>query len=195
VADRYDTFQKLQDCESRGVDYDIRVVRRQSTVAIIAPHGGEIEPGTTPIAEAIADERHNFYSLIGLKKGRPHGDLHIASTNFREPECLNLLSSCDVVVAIHGRKDRDDPKTSWLGGRDTALRDAIAKALEAKHFATRVETGALGGTNPTNICNRGRREKGVQLEIPRTVRDKLQNDAGQLDEFAGAIREAVDSVS
>jgi phage replication-related protein YjqB (UPF0714/DUF867 family) len=35
--------------------------------AVIAPHGGAIEPGTTEVAEAIAGDRFSFYTLEGVK--------------------------------------------------------------------------------------------------------------------------------
>jgi phage replication-related protein YjqB (UPF0714/DUF867 family) len=164
-------------------------------VAVIAPHGGEIEPHTTLIAEAISDRSFNFYSFSGLIPRRPHGDLHVASTHFREPECYALVSNCKTVVAIHGRKDREEPKTVWIGGLDANLGDAIRDELKAENFSTRIERGDLGGANPENICNQGRSKKGVQLEVPRTLREELNDNKDRLLAFSRAIKTAISRTS
>lgn len=95
MSDKYQNFKQLKAKENRGVDYDIQVITRDRPVAIIAPHGGQIEPHTTLIANKTADERYSFYSFMGLKENRPHSDLHITSSNFDEPACLEFISACD----------------------------------------------------------------------------------------------------
>jgi phage replication-related protein YjqB (UPF0714/DUF867 family) len=37
-------------------------------LAILAPHGGGIEPGTSELAEAVAGEGLSFYAFEGLKR-------------------------------------------------------------------------------------------------------------------------------
>ena len=86
---------------SEGVDFSIRVMPRETSAAIIAPHGGMIEPGTSDIAAAIAGNDYGLYCFEGLRD-RPHRDLHITSANFREPKCVELVAGCDLVVAVHG---------------------------------------------------------------------------------------------
>jgi len=195
MADRYRTFAELSAVEIRGKDYDIFVTNRDSDVAVIAPHGGEIEPHTTLIAEAIANQIYSFYSFSGLIPGRPHGDLHVASTRFREPKCWALVPNCDIVVAIHGRRDRDEPETVWIGGADTILGEAIRKELEAEKFVARIERGEIAGDDSNNICNCGRSGKGVQLEIPRTLRQELNDKKERLLAFSRAIQNAINRTS
>jgi hypothetical protein len=72
-------------------------------VAIIAPHGGKIEPWTSAIATAIAADDYCLYCFEGRKR-RENRDLHITSTHFDEPQCLTLVSGCDQVVAVHGAR-------------------------------------------------------------------------------------------
>lgn len=95
------------------------------------------------------------------------------------------------MIAIHGRRDADDAEVVWLGGRDTILRQAVAGALLQHGFAARVETDALAGAHRDNICNRGATGAGVQLELPRTLRDRLRNDEILLRDFASAVRSAL----
>jgi phage replication-related protein YjqB (UPF0714/DUF867 family) len=192
MRDKYANFEHLKNGETRGLDYEVQAIRRERPVAIIAPHGGKIEPGTTLIAEKIADDQYNFYSFMGLKD---HGNsnLHITSSRFDEPNCVGLISKCDVIVAVHGRRNVTDPNTVWLGGRDVTLRDLIILNLKASGFLAALAPDLrLRGESPNSICNRGRRKQGVQLELPRALREMLSADGPRLNEFALAITKAIE---
>jgi phage replication-related protein YjqB (UPF0714/DUF867 family) len=190
TRDRYGSFDELRRAEREGVDFRIRVTKRHSPVAIIAPHGGKIEPGTSEIAEAIAGNDFSLYCFEGLVK-RPHRDLHITSANFREPQCVELVAACDQIVAVHGR-DGKERQSVEVGGLDTALRDAICKSLQDAGFAAEVVTsGGLAALSPANLCNRGARRGGVQLEITRRLRDALVARLQGLADFARAVRLAI----
>src|SRR5262249_61887052 len=100
-ADTYRNFAALARKERSGIDYDVLVRRARTAFAIVAPHGGGIEAGTSELADAVAGATHSFYTFEGLK---PSGnrDLHITSTRFDEPMCLSLIGASDVVVTLHG---------------------------------------------------------------------------------------------
>ena len=167
----------------RDDDYQIRAEDRGSAVIIIAPHGGTIEPETSLIAEAIAGSDYSYYLFEALKAGA-HGDFHITSHRFDEPQALDLVASAQVAVAIHGRRD-DGTETVWLGGRAEALRDAIGAGFDAAPNTT------LPGVHETNICNRTRSGEGVQLELPRSLRRTLAEDADMLERFCRAVHGAL----
>ena len=119
-------------------------------------------------------------------------DLHIKSTNYDEPTCLELLARCDVVVSVHGLDSEQEHVD--VGGRDISLRDAICRSLEKLGFDARVvERGGHAGVSPENICNRGRGGAGVQLEIARALRDTLIASSGDRETFACAVRQAIDN--
>ena len=190
MPDRYDNFADLAEHETGGTDYRIRVVARDLSAAIIAPHGGQIEPATTEIAVAIAGKTYCLYSFEGIRKNRPHGDLHITSTRFDEPLCLELISRCDRVLALHGLAGTES--NAYVGGLDTALRDEICTALNAAGFVSEVDSSrGHAATSPDNICNKGRQQAGVQLELTRGLRDILLADEGMLHLFAGSVRHAI----
>jgi phage replication-related protein YjqB (UPF0714/DUF867 family) len=189
VADRYRSFAALDAEQKRGIDYQIRLEDRGTAIVVVAPHGGRIEPGSSEIAMAIARNDYSFYAFEGLRSGRPHGDLHITSTRFDEPQARALIAAADTAIAIHGRVDGDSPRTIWAGGRAHGLRDAIASSLAAAGFHTTIE-GRLAGRQAANICNRGVSGCGVQLEIPWSVRDNLRCDPTALERFSDAVRQA-----
>jgi phage replication-related protein YjqB (UPF0714/DUF867 family) len=188
MADRYDCFAALAASETPNVHYRIGLADRGTPVVILAPHGGSIEPGSSEIALAIARSDYSFYAFEGLRPDGTHGDLHIASSLFDEPQALKLVAAAETAIAIHGRRDRSDRHTVWMGGADIALRNAIAASLQAFGFPAAVDGHSLPGRMPTNICNRGSRRAGVQLELPGTLRDRLVRDETALDRFADAVR-------
>ena len=175
--------------ETRGRDYNI-VVREvaDSPVAIVAPHAGAIERGTSEIAVTVAGADFNLYLFEGL--GADAYRLHVTSSHFDEPECLALVGACSVVVTVHGCHYADNDATLYLGGRDETLRDAIGAAVASAGFATRIDT-RNPGRHPLNICNRGTTGKGVQLEISRDLRRRLRRDHDRRARFADAVRSAI----
>jgi phage replication-related protein YjqB (UPF0714/DUF867 family) len=135
----------------------------------MAPHGGEIEPGTSEIAESVAGREHAFYSFEGLKSGS-NLDLHVASTLFDEPRALRTAAEAYAVITIHGCREKDP--VVLVGGLDLPLLQATAEALEEAGFAAR-EDPRLPGRSPLNLCNRSRTGRGVQLEVSRGLRRTL----------------------
>ena len=185
----YSNFEELKKKEPEN-NYNIVYKRgNTSSVAIIAPHGGRIEPGTSLICKHIAKDDYSYY-CFEEKRHNKNCELHITSANFDEPKCLHLISSCNIVVAIHGCRNPKSELTelTYLGGKDDSLKTKIRSRLEEHGFDV---DARFSGSHKDNICNRGAREKGVQLEITRTLRNKLKEDREKLNEYAEAIREAI----
>ena len=173
MADTYPNFAALEQHERAGIDYAVLVRREDPAFAIVAPHGGGIEPGTSEIADAIAVQRWSFYSFEGLKQSG-NRVLHITSTCFDEPMCLVLLSGTSRVVTLHGEESDDDIQGVFVGGLDLELGTRMGALLKAQGFDVRRHPDPnLQGLNLKNICNRGTAGKGVQLELSRSVRETL----------------------
>ncbi|MEC7540889.1 MAG: poly-gamma-glutamate hydrolase family protein, partial [SAR324 cluster bacterium] len=74
MPDRYQNFNELSQNENAYIVEQNLVPN--STWLIAAPHGGNIESGTTEIARAISHAcGSSYYSFIG-KKEPDGGDLH-----------------------------------------------------------------------------------------------------------------------
>jgi phage replication-related protein YjqB (UPF0714/DUF867 family) len=189
MTDKYRAFAELRLSEREGIDYRVRFADRPSRIAIIAPHGGKIEPATSEIAVAIAGDDHSFYCFEGIKPDH-NGDLHITSINFDEPVCVGLVSRAGGIVAVHGSVG--DNEEARVGGLHHVLRGEICAALRVAGFDAAVETsGPYAGKSPENICNRGSLRAGVQLEITRGLRDKLLGADDDIGAFARAVRSAI----
>lgn len=168
-ADRYRSFSSLAAAHAHGTDFRIHTrIRAQSPVAVIAPHGGSIERRTSAIARAVAAEDFNLYLFEGLDEAGSFDTLHITSHRFDEPQCLRLVSRCDTVVAIHGCSG--DTERVMLGGRDEHLIARLEAAIDEAGVTVSSRHHPYPGRHARNICNRGRRGRGVQLEMTDALR-------------------------
>jgi len=164
--DTYANFRELQ-LEEDDKAFEISLLDRQAAITIVAPHGGNIEPGTTELAQLIAGDNFNFYSFTATKE-QDSPDLHITSHNFDEPTCLALLKRSQQVITVHGFKF--DRAMIYLGGLDQPLKNIIYHALLAQGLPVADDHPKYKGINPRNICNRSASGKGVQVEVSRHLR-------------------------
>jgi phage replication-related protein YjqB (UPF0714/DUF867 family) len=141
------------------------------------------------VAREIARDDHSLYIFEGVRRSG-NGELHITSTNFDEPCAQDMLKRAQTVIAVHGREDGSDIATVWLGGRATALRDAISESLRAAGFQA-AAAQQLPGLDQSNVCNRGSFAAGVQLELPFSLRRKLIDEGALLKSFGEAIRQVL----
>lgn len=179
MPDRFESYGALARCFTEGRDFIVELEPRDSPVTLLAPHGGSIEPGTTEIASAIAGQVHSLYSFTGLLR-RAGRTLHLTSHRFDEPRGLALVAASEHVVAVHGY--RRDALTTYVGGRDARLGQTLLVALCAAGFeASDRPAPHLAGVHPDNICNRGRRRAGVQLELCLGLRRRMFADLSSVD--------------
>ena len=200
MADKYANFRTLARHERVGIDYGIVARPAGRAVAVMTPHGGGIEPGTSELADAIAAGSETFYAFEGLKPSG-NADLHITSTRFDEPLALWLVAQCQRVITLHGEHGGDGSPTVYAGGRDAPLRRRVTLALQAQGFTVeRHPDPDLQGLEPTNLCNRGRSGRGVQLEIARPLRLQMfrslsregrKHPTAKFRSFVAALREVL----
>ncbi|WP_074866430.1 poly-gamma-glutamate hydrolase family protein [Lysobacter enzymogenes] len=167
--DLYPSFSALVAREPVE-SYAITVHRGSNpAVAIIAPHGGQIEPGTSALTRAIAGCDYSYYLFEG-RKAEKNRDLHVTSHHFDEPQCLALISDATTVLAIHGCRGENAIN---VGGLDARLADDLCYALRSKGFPTHRHGHAYPAHQPMNICNRGARRAGAQLELTMDMRQAM----------------------
>lgn len=195
-VEKYHDYRELMKKEEEGKTYKIQLRHGKSDTLVIAPHGGGIEPGTTEIADAVAGNEHGFYSFEGIKI-RQNLDLHITSRHFNEPLGINMAENSRTILAIHGC--RGEEPIVYIGGRDTILKEKIKGSLKAAGFEVQVHP-RFPGLNPSNVCNRSRTLKGVQLEITEGLRRLILKDLSRtkrkttthlFDDFVTALRTAL----
>lgn len=169
--DLYLNYADLARRARLGEDYVILVREGLSSLVIMAPHGGGIEPGTVDLADALAQDEHGFYAFKGIKKSG-NRTLHLTCNRYDEPLALRMAEEAEIVVTVHGCRDKQP--VVFVGGLHEALKSAIVGALQDAGFAAEIcEIPGLRGSQPQNLCNRGRCGRGVQLEISRGLRESL----------------------
>lgn len=190
MQDKYTSFAALEAEELAGRDYSTTVrERRQSGVLIVAPHGGSIEIGTTELADLIAADDYSLFTFNGLKVRGRNRELHITSHNFDHPECVALASLHPIVLAIHGCKG--ESSQIYVGGRDEELATLLTERLVAAGLPATATGHKYPGRNPLNICNRGARARGAQLEFTLDLRDDPSSRANMARIVRGAMLEFV----
>ncbi|MCY8867358.1 poly-gamma-glutamate hydrolase family protein [Bacillus spizizenii] len=162
AADQYRNFEELQANED-PVNYNIFTKELETPVLIFAPHGGGIEGGTSELARELSNS-YSTYLFEGLKK-TGNTSLHITSTNFDEPQALELLSRHDFTLSLHGYAS--DEKHILVGGTDRENTGKLTEALNDAGFSAELlPVGApLSGTDPANVANKNRTGLSIQLEI------------------------------
>jgi len=196
VTDKYPTFEALASAEPDA--YTVRVTNIGRSLVVVAPHGGGIEPGTSEVALAIAGDDFTCYLFEGLKPAA-NRDLHITSSRFDEPQCIELLRAASAAVTVHGEESADE--VVFLGGLHTALLTSVRDALETNGFVVREHSNPqLQGRDPRNICNIGRLRAGIQLELSLGLRESFFHSltragrgrpTARLLLFASAFRDAL----
>jgi len=177
---KYCSYAELARYEVQGRDYRVRASeRRHSPLLVVAPHGGMIEIGTSEIAHCVAGSEYSVFSFEGLKPYGKNRDLHITSHQFDHPDCLAMAARSELVLSVHGCRGQS---RIHVGGLDADLAARLAKQLSEAGFPIDAESQKYPGRHPLNICNRGARRKGVQLEITHDLR---------MSEARGAIARAV----
>ena len=198
-TDKYTTYEELERQQREGIDYRIDIREGNSGIAIVAPHGGGIEPGTTEIAREIAGIEHTFYGFEGIR-ATDNSHLHITSKTFDEPRLASLVSKEGIVLTVHGCEGEEE--VVYVGGLHKALKNRIHTRLSHAGFLVKVSPNPkMGGKSPQNICNRGRAGAGVQLEISRGLRKQMFLDlktykgrntkTDVFDQFVSVLRNSI----
>jgi len=169
---KYKNFSELASHEQEEIDYQIHYRNKNSTYAIMAPHGGWIERGTRQITDAIAGQDYAYYCFEGLK---PHSqDLHISSGRFDEPRALSIATQVDIVITLHGAYG-SKPDVLFGGLHEELIETFIVELNKRDFNAGHDPSPTRQGKSKTNICNRGKQKKGVQIEMTQGFRKSLFN--------------------
>lgn len=171
APDRYANFAALSRDQRAGVDFAVRLRWGTSGVAVLAPHGGRIEPGTSEIARALAGREHTLYEFAGLKPTR-NGALHLRSEHFDEPRALEVIAGSRFLIVVHGCTGTED--IIQVGGFLPFQRELI-QTLTGLGWAV-AQRPRFRGRHPHNLCNRLGPGRGLQLEVSAALRRRLTAD-------------------
>jgi phage replication-related protein YjqB (UPF0714/DUF867 family) len=187
------SFAELAEHYTENVDFEISHRLGEKDVLCAAWHGGQMEPGSDLLAEAIAGSRYHFYAfraLFSVSSGEH--PLHVTSTRFREPTLLSLADLSEMVVAVHCCSTAPGLNRIFIGGgADESLKRELIESLRRNDFQSGRDK-IFPGHHYMNPCNRGRRP-GIQIEVSQSYMDWLVTNSGELHRLADVIRDFIAS--
>ncbi|MEI7848864.1 MAG: poly-gamma-glutamate hydrolase family protein [Chloroflexota bacterium] len=172
MPDHYNNFQELNQHQHLEIDYRIHSVAQPHPLVILAIHAGGIELGTSELALAIAGNDYSIYLFEGLRKGK-NERLHLTSTHFDEPQCLDLVQKHQHALSIHGFTANPSDPEIYLGGTHQLFIQHMLQSLQTNGYLAQVNTQKFGATDPRNICNRTQNGMGLQIEIAGGLRQRF----------------------
>ncbi|MFG3345929.1 poly-gamma-glutamate hydrolase family protein [Streptomyces sp. NPDC048018] len=176
-----------------------------NSTAVLAPHGGGIEAGTSELCMAVAGYTPFDYGLdvdpssaavagevqrdFWMFEALTHSsDQHVTSTHCDDPAALAVCANNLYAVSLHGYSDTGQRKVI-IGGRDERLKRNLAASFENCGISPYVGNtdwnvvvevaGAddpINGDDPANIINRTRTGGGAQLEMSTALRSAMFGD-------------------
>ncbi|MGK9288534.1 poly-gamma-glutamate hydrolase family protein [Staphylococcus warneri] len=169
--DYYTSMTQLERETKEGIDWKKETRDQGNQVLIVAPHGGNIEQGTSELTKLLAQQ--GGYDYFSFEATRPSNNtqLHVTSTHYDDPTLHQMIEGRAATISIHGAKG--DDQIVFLGGAKSDLRDAIQSQLESRGFAVQVPPEYLGGLNEDNFINKNENSTGVQLELTTALRKAL----------------------
>lgn len=185
--DSHADFTALVSPLKEGRDYSVEVYDRGSEIIVLAPHGGDLERGTSRLARRVAGADWNLY-IFNAWLGRGSGRLHLTSANFDDPRALDLTGRSRLAVSLHGQA----AKGRWIcvGGANAEAGRLVSESLAKAGFRTEFPCRRLPGRSPRNITNRAA-AGGVQLEVTLSLLGKLDKGGEDLPKFTLAVREGL----
>ena len=101
-TDHYRSMTDLLNDTQEGKDWTKESTNRNSNVLIFAPHGGNIEKGTTELAKAISNKGNYDYYAFNGARNKNNSQLHVTSTNYNDPDLINRNYNKDISISVHG---------------------------------------------------------------------------------------------
>ncbi|MFW0760975.1 poly-gamma-glutamate hydrolase family protein [Staphylococcus cohnii] len=204
--DYYKSMTELYNDTKEGIDWkkDTRDVGK--SVLIVAPHGGNIEQGTSELTKLVANNGDFDYFSFEAIRPSNNTQLHVTSTNYDDATLHDMIQDRTATISIHGAQGEE--QLVYLGGYQSPLRDAIQSQLEHKGFVVKIPPEYLGGLSNANFINKVEESTGVQLELTTALRKaffkdgdastasrkKIENWTTTMYDFAEALNDAIKQV-
>jgi len=172
---KYKKFSDMSAGEQKGVDYDTHsVYKGPNAYGVFGIHGGKISEVVAHLTDRIAGERHSKY-LFSASKESGNSDLVIKGHQYDDPEALELAHKVPVVVSLAISSNKD--KTVLVDGRNEFLADEITNSLREHGFSVKKPFSShLNGMKKSNIANQGREGVGVQIQLPKDLRNDMTDE-------------------
>ena len=174
IKDKYQSMTQLENETVEGVDWKKDTRDNSTKVLIVAPHGGNIEQGTTEATKALAEKGNYDYFSFEAIRPKNNTELHVTSTHYDDPTLNQMIKNRTATISIHGAAGTD--QIIYLGGPRSTLRDEMGTQLKSSGFTVMVPPDRIGGVKKNNFINREENNTGVQLELTTALRKAFFNN-------------------
>jgi phage replication-related protein YjqB (UPF0714/DUF867 family) len=172
--DYYNSMTALYNDTTEGIDWKKDTRNDGKSVLIVAPHGGNIEQGTSELTKLVANNGDfDYYSFEAIRPSN-NSQLHVTSTNYDDATLHDMIQDRTATISIHGAQGEE--QLVYLGGYKSPLRDAIQSQLKNKGFVVKIPPEYLGGQSNANFINKNEQSTGVQLELTTALRKAFFKD-------------------
>ena len=142
---------------------------------------------------AIAMDDYDWYVFSGRRRTSCFATLHVTSTRYDEPVCMEMAEEAELALAIHGCEG--ETSGVILGGGNEAAVASLKGHLRDAGYTVLDAPDHLQGHNDRNFINRARR-RGVQIELTTGLRRELfpgypkslQRHPREFQRFIGTMR-------
>lgn len=172
----------------------LEYARVSGRVAVLAVHGGGIEPGCEELALFAAERTGCSLYVFSGRRERDNSGLRAKSRSlFQEPGSLRarVVARASVIISLHGHGG--ESRSVYAGGGNTSLKRLFAGLMAERLPAYPVVTDpreipeGLAGLHPDNVVNLPE-EGGVQLELPRSLRECTDAGFGERGPVGDAFK-------
>lgn len=174
IKDKYQSMTQLESETVEGVDWKKDTRDNGTKVLIVAPHGGNIEQGTTEATKALAQKGNYDYFSFEAIRPKNNTELHVTSTHYDDPTLNQMIKNRTATISIHGAAGTN--QIIYLGGPRSTLRDEMETQLKSSGFTVMVPPDYIGGVKKNNFINREENNTGVQLELTTALRKAFFNN-------------------
>ncbi len=166
-------------------------LRLGGPLGLLAIHGGGIEPGTEEIARFVAHHSGGSLYIYAGRRATGNLSLHRPSHGLgheHRPLAIRFLNHVETVISIHGHGRNQN--CAYVGGLHQTMGqrfvEIVRPVLPQYEWISDPEIIPPGirGRNPNNIVNLPP-AKGMQLELPRELRETRPTSDGKHFEPAG----------
>ena len=148
----------------QGIDYRVDVVNRGGVAAIVAAHGGCIEPLTSELATALAGDEYSLFDFHGLVEG-PR--LRVPIVSFSELRLTSLLQGGKTAVSVDGI--RGNEPVAHVGGANQRLASLARASLMAADIQAKNAIAPKLVESPSRFFNQPS-EGGIHIELTEALR-------------------------
>ena len=179
---RFRRHERFDDDELAKLDGPVKT-------AVIAPHGGGIETGTSELCLAVAGYHpatlevtppggvtYDYWMFEGLRS-EGNAALHVTSTGCDDGIARSLCAGALNALVLHGCTEAaagqpEGAEVVLVGGRNQALKLYLLEAFGVEGLAAvdALPVRALNGDNAENIANRTLLGMGGHLELTTPLR-------------------------